>query len=117
VHGSRPMRVSTSSHSDTRVGDGTETEGSLYKMANADVVPTIPTPDLWRVYQSEDGDTHMAIFSTAQAAHNARSKATTALCGVTVTTGDTPWRNGEPLRVCEACKARARQRRVVTESP
>ena len=86
-------------------------------MANDDVVPTIPTPDLWRVYESEDGNTHMAIFSTAQAAHNTRREATRALCGVTVTTGDTPWRNGEPLRVCDACKTRARQQRVVIESP
>ena len=86
-------------------------------MADADVVPTVPTPDLWRVYESDDGDTHMAIFTTTQAAYDARRKATTALCGVMVMTGDTPSRNGEALRGCEACKARARQRRVITEIP
>jgi hypothetical protein len=92
-------------------------QGVAERMASDDVVPTTPTPDLWRVYESEDGATHMAIFSTAQAAHTAGRKATTALCGVTVTTSQTPWRNGEPLRVCEVCKTRARQRRVVAESP
>ena len=84
-------------------------------MADDDFVMTLPAPDLWWVYESQDDEKHMAIFSSADDARDALGKSTTALCGVKVTPSEPPGQNGEPLRVCEACKAMERQRRVVTK--
>jgi hypothetical protein len=48
-------------------------------MASDDVVPTIPTPDLWRVYDSEDRDAlgilhSPAVFTTQMVATFVRSQ-------------------------------------------